>query len=237
MEIKNIFNSNAQLKKFATGWGLSWLINKNILFDTGESGKYLLRNIEKLDIDISMITKVVISHEHWDHINGLWELLQKKKNLKVYACPSFSLEFKRRVDELQGRLFEIDKFVNIQENIFLTGEIAGTYKGDYMPEQALVIKSPKGLSIITGCAHPGIVNIIEKVLAAFPKENIYAVFGGFHLMNTEAKRIEKIAEKFKEMKIKVVCPTHCSGKDAERIFKNLYNENFLACDVGTVVDV
>ena len=79
MEIKNIFNSNALLVKFATGWGLSWLINKNILFDTGQSGEYLLRNMAKLDIDMSMITTVVISHEHWDHVGVYGSYCKKKK--------------------------------------------------------------------------------------------------------------------------------------------------------------
>ena len=126
MQIKILFNSSAASKQLSTGWGLSWLINKTILFDTGESGKYLLHNMTKLDVDVSMLDAVVISHEHWDHVNGLWELLGKRKNLKVYACPSFSLEFKHRVDKLQGRLMEIDKLISIQDNIFLTGEIAGT---------------------------------------------------------------------------------------------------------------
>ena len=83
-----------------------------------------------------------------------------------------------------------------------SGEIAGEYKGEYMPEQALAVKTEKGLSVITGCAHPGIVTMVEKVKSEFPAYRIYSVFGGFHLMDKDIGIIGVTADKFKEMAIK-----------------------------------
>ena len=51
---------------------------------------------------------------------------------------------------------------------------AGKYKGEYMPEQALVVKTNKGISVITGCAHPGIIKMLNTVQRNFQKEDIYA---------------------------------------------------------------
>ena len=64
MEIKILFDSEAIDMEFSIGWGLSVLINGNILFDTGERGDYLITNIEKMSIDIENIDAVVISHDH-----------------------------------------------------------------------------------------------------------------------------------------------------------------------------
>ncbi|MCG2711929.1 MAG: MBL fold metallo-hydrolase [Candidatus Omnitrophica bacterium] len=237
MEAKILFNSEAISEKLSIGWGFSCLVNKCVLFDTGEKDEYLFNNIANMEIDISRIKTVVISHDHWDHIGGLWKLLEQQKGIKVYSCPNFNSEFKKKVEQSQGILIESDKFVEIEKNIFVTGEIKGTYKGEYMPEQALVIKTKKGISIITGCSHPGIIKMLKKINNEFPQELIYSVFGGFHLMDEDNRYIENIAEQFREMKIKKAGPTHCSGKEAEGIFKEKYGNNFITLKSGQILDI
>ena len=76
MKIKVLFNSKSAYISLRSGWGLSMLIGNNILFDTGESGAFLLHNMKELNIDLSAIDAVVISHEHWDHTGGLWDVLK-----------------------------------------------------------------------------------------------------------------------------------------------------------------
>ncbi|MFO7889374.1 MAG: hypothetical protein R6V04_03445, partial [bacterium] len=85
-------------------------------------------------------------------------------------------------------------------------------------EQSLVVKSKKGLVVITGCSHPGITKIVEKVREIFTKQTIYLVFGGFHLMNRERREIKLIVEKLKDLGINYVGPTHCTGYEAQQIF-------------------
>lgn len=237
MKLKILFDRDAENRKLHTGWGISFLVDDKILFDTGENGSWLMANMKILKADISKIEAVVISHDHWDHQGGLWELLKKKKGLTVYTCPNFSAEFKNKVKKFGGNLKETKKTTEILKDIFVTGEIAGEYKGKYMPEQALVIKTGNGISVITGCAHPGIIKILKTVKRNFPKKDIYAVFGGFHLMDKDKQFIEIIADEFKKIGIKKAGATHCSGPAAEEIFKLKYKNNFLPVKVGMEIEL
>ncbi len=235
MQIKILFDKNS--KNLCSGWGVSFLIDNKVLFDTGEKGEWLLKNMEALKVDINKIEAVVISHDHWDHWGGLWDLLQKKKGMLVYICPRFSRKFKDSADKLGARIIEVEKFTQILPDIFSTGEIAGTYQGNYMPEQALVLKTSHGITIITGCAHPGILKIVEETKTKFPDEPIYFVLGGFHLMESDKRKIEIIVKTFKEMKIERVGPTHCSGPEAEALFKKEYGNNFMHVIVGETLEI
>ncbi len=237
MQVKILFDKIALNKDLKTGWGVSFLVGESIIFDTGEKGDWLIENMKTLGVNIDKINSVVISHDHWDHTGGLWDVLAKNKGLKVYTCPHFSKEFKEKVKDLGGKLIEADNVMEISQDIFITGEIAGAYNDKYMPEQALVVRTKNGLTVITGCAHPGIIKILERVKEKFPNDVLYCVFGGFHLKNDDKRAIEIVVERFKEMKIKKVGPTHCSGDTAEAIFKEQYGDNFIQILTGQTLEI
>jgi 7,8-dihydropterin-6-yl-methyl-4-(beta-D-ribofuranosyl)aminobenzene 5'-phosphate synthase len=105
-----------------------------------------------------------------------------------------------------------------------------------MPEQGLVLRTQKGLTILTGCAHPGIIKIIENV-----KQNIsgkiYLVLCGFHLTGKHKETIKPIVNEFKHLGAERIAPTHCTGENAVKLFKEEYQKNFIEIKVGQILEV
>jgi 7,8-dihydropterin-6-yl-methyl-4-(beta-D-ribofuranosyl)aminobenzene 5'-phosphate synthase len=91
--------------------------------------------------------------------------------------------------------------------------------------------------LITGCAHPGVLKILEKVKAKFTTEPVYFVFGGFHLKESDRRAVEIIAESFRELGVIKAGPTHCSGEVAQEIFEKYYKEDFIPIKVGQEIEV
>ena len=237
MDIKILFNNESPEERFLGGWGFSCLIDNRILFDTGEKEESLFNNMQNMGVKALDIEAVIISHNHWDHTGGLWGLLREKKGLKVYGCLGFGPEFRDTVAKLGGDFVATERFMKIRDDIFVTGEILGTYKGLNMPEQTIVIKTEKGITVITGCSHPGIIKILESVKEKFPQEEIYFVFGGFHLMEKSSDEIENIIKRFKDIGVKKVGPTHCTGRSAVNLFRKEYGSECVEIEIGQMIKV
>ncbi len=84
-----------------------------------------------------------------------------------------------------------------------------------MDDSALVYKSKKGMVIITGCSHSGISNIIEYAKKVCRMEKILDVIGGFHLLNTKRKILQKTIEYLKSCSIMDFYPCHCTDLKAK----------------------
>ncbi|MGB2599523.1 MAG: MBL fold metallo-hydrolase [Candidatus Omnitrophota bacterium] len=236
MFVKILYDEDGR-RGFKTGHGFSCLVNNKILFDTGEDAESLLDNMDRMKVSLSKIEAVVISHDHWHHTGGLWEILKKKRKATVYACPKSSDEFKACVKELGAKLVLADKFIEISKNIYATGQIGAKYQGKYMSEQGLVVRGKKGLAVITGCAHPGISRIVKHIKRKFEVDELYMVFGGFHLIGMERSGIDSIISEFKEEKVLKAGPAHCAGDMALRIFKGRYGKNFIPVKAGSVIEL
>ena len=236
-EIKLLFDSVAVDESYSTGWGLSCLIDGTVLFDTGESGEQLLKNMIAMNVDVNRIETIVISHEHWDHIDGLWDILRQRSAIDVYVCPQYSDEFKAKIKLFGGRTIESNSFMEIKKGMWISGEMDCLYKNKPMPEQALIIKSKKGISIVTGCSHPGIITIIERVKEIFQREEMYCVIGGFHLKDSSEEDILHIVRRFKELEVQHAFPIHCSGDVAKKLFAAQYGAQIYDMTVGQCLEL
>lgn len=234
MEIKIVFDSKRLNRKFSMGWGVSYLIDGHVLFDTGERSSYLFGNMNHLGINISDIKAVVISHDHWDHTNGLWDLLKERPELDVYICPGFSQKFRNKLATYTCNIIEAESFMSIADGIYTTGQI-GIYDIDYIAEQALVLETKKGLTIMTGCAHPGIIKIVEYVTDNI-KNNIHLIMGGFHLLDKSITEIKNINDTFQQLGVEYVGPAHCTGEEAAAIFKESFKTKCIDVKVGKTID-
>jgi len=233
MKIKVIAEASTELERKTIGWGVSFLIGEDLLFDTFSNEDVLRENLKRFGVKVSQLKYIVISHEHWDHIGGLWYILRENPLVKVFLCRSFSPEFKEKVKSFKVDTVEVEGPIEIKENIYTTGEIMGKYADSPLPEQALVIKEDR-LTVITGCAHPGIITIIKRVKETF-QYPIGLVLGGFHLYDKSDSETYKIMEEFKVLNIDRIAPCHCTGEKAINLFKQEFGNKVIDISTGTEV--
>ena len=211
-----------------TDWGYSCIVEgteKTILFDTGTNSDILFHNINKLNMNPKDVELVAISHIHGDHTGGLSVFLNENNKVTVYLPVSFPDEFDSGVEKVGAKVVSVDKPVEICKGVSLTGEM-----GDLIKEQSLIVETSKGLVVITGCAHPGIVGIVKKAKEVIDKE-VYLVCGGFHLLSKSEDEVMEIINEFKDLGVMKVGPTHCTGDKAIELFKEAYKENFVQMGV------
>lgn len=215
----NVYVENSPLKS-AFGFAAWIRFNEyNLLFDTGADPVNLLDNLDVLALDPASLDAVVISHNHWDHAFGLAGLVNASgKKMPVYICQSSVECIRQQVTRISPRPIIMRQ--ELSPGLWTTGEMLTGYKKVNFGEQALVIDLPQGLVILTGCSHPGILNIVDKVKQDIPGKQIYAVLGGFHLSNEDSQTIEHVSQGFANYGIQKVGPSHCTGTDATDIFKN-----------------
>jgi 7,8-dihydropterin-6-yl-methyl-4-(beta-D-ribofuranosyl)aminobenzene 5'-phosphate synthase len=230
-----VYDNNPMQKELQTDWGFSCLIetiNNKILFDTGDNGDILLENMEKLGIDPKSIDIVFLSHFHHDHTGGLKDFLKINSKVKVFYPRSFPKEIIDVIINSDTVSVPVSDFLEILPDVYSLGEIDGN-----IPEQSLAFRSSAGIVIITGCAHPGILNILQKAKSDFPDEFVYLAFGGFHLHRLNEEEINEVIQKMFDMKIQIVAPTHCTGNTARTSFKEVFVGNYTEVGIGKVITI
>lgn len=212
-----------------TAWGFGCIIKistEQILFDTGGNSEILLSNMEKMNIDPKSIDKVIISHIHEDHVGGLEGFLEKNSDVTVFIPSSFPNSLRDMITNQGAKFVEITGPRKISNFVYTTGELYGPPK-----EQSLIINSKRGLIVITGCAHPGVVDIVKKAKELMKKDNVYLVTGGFHHPPIA------VVEKFRKLGVKKVAPSHCTGDPVRKAFAEAYKENFIEYGVGKTIKI
>lgn len=110
----------------------------------------------------------------------------------------------------------------------------GFIPDDFSDEIALSITTGKGLVIIAGCAHPGIMNMLDTIRDP-SRDRIYAVIGGTHLIEADEERIRNCITVFKAMGIGVMGLCHCSGEAAEAMAREVLGDAFFDLSVGDTI--
>lgn len=229
-----LYDNNPYDHRLKTAWGFSCLIEfegKKILFDTGGDGRTLLENMEILNKDPKAINIVILSHIHGDHTGGLGSLLREKSNLKIYVPESFPQDFGRAANGYGATVARVNAPLEICQGLHSTGEM-----GHGIKEQSLLIDTFKGMVLVTGCAHPGILVVIKRA-KTMARRNIYMVVGGWHLSSAGEREIKGIIDAFLTMGIQKVAPCHCTGDGAMAMFKSEYGENFITTGVGRIIKI
>jgi 7,8-dihydropterin-6-yl-methyl-4-(beta-D-ribofuranosyl)aminobenzene 5'-phosphate synthase len=218
----------------ATGWGFSALIEgvgRTILFDAGADAAVFQRNVDALKVDLARADLVFISHDHSDHTGGLAPVLRSKAGVPVYVAAGAQAEFQTSIRNQGGRVVSVKDPQEIAPGIFSTGDL-----GQAIHEHALILDTPQGLVVVTGCAHPGIVSIVERSREV-GKKDVRMVLGGFHLGQTPAAAVEQIIARFKALGVQYVGATHCTGDAAIAMLRKAFGQNFVELGVGRRIDL
>ena len=266
MRLTVLQENRAAVPGMQTENGLSVFLEKGkvkLLFDMGNVAGHFMDNAQLLGVDLTTVTHVAFSHNHYDHCGGFprfWDQFHDEWGLDcpVYARPGFFRVkyWDHRADdvteptygpflELVGpglsadylcqagvRGFRIltDDVFEIGEDVFLIGNLhhdrgfeeispasvvadcdgIGVHTDDFADEQVCAVRTAKGLIVLTGCAHNGIVHILETVRERLGSE-IYAVVGGTHLVAADESRIARTAAWLGQKKIPFVWACHCTG--------------------------
>ena len=116
-------------------------------------------------------------------------------------------------------------------------EVDGKMESDPLikDDQATILNiREKGLVVITGCGHAGIINIINYAKELTGEDRIYAVIGGLHLTGGMFEQlIPKTAEELERMKPRFIIPCHCSGLKAMNEIATKMPNAFIQNSVGT----
>lgn len=207
----NEIHPSCKKTNIGKGWGFSSLVKTGetfILFDCGWNGNMLISNLKKLAIDIKKISKVVVSHDHWDHLGGLTAILPFNKDVEVFVPQSFSRHLKEEIASM-AKVYEVSQSQQIFKNIYTTGEMGKTTK-----EQSLIIRTMNGVVVLTGCAHPGLDKILERSKTF---GSVYGIIGGFHGF----REFDLLKE------ISLIVPCHCTQYKKEIL--NIFKEK---CKIG-----
>jgi 7,8-dihydropterin-6-yl-methyl-4-(beta-D-ribofuranosyl)aminobenzene 5'-phosphate synthase len=188
-------------------------------------------------------------HVFLDRISVLKE---QDKEIKRFI----GIHYKKRYLESLGANFVLNTaFTEVEKGIFLTGEVprktvfekpdprlfveedGKTIQDIFLDDQSLILDTDKGLILIFGCAHAGMINIINHVINKTGKDKFYAILGGTHLDFLTPEQLEESIMALNKLEIEKIGVSHCTGmRAAFRLHQEFGDRFFYGC-VGSVLEV
>jgi 7,8-dihydropterin-6-yl-methyl-4-(beta-D-ribofuranosyl)aminobenzene 5'-phosphate synthase len=144
-------------------------------------------------------------------------------------------------------------FTEIAKNIFITGEVprkTAFETGDpkflvrkneewvpdaFLDDYSLVLKTPQGLVILLGCAHAGLINILEHAVSQTGDDRVYAILGGTHLGFSAESQLEETIRALKQYNVGLLATSHCTGQRPIARLAAEFGERFAFGNVGFVL--
>lgn len=246
------------------------LMGQNILIDMGASDAFIT-NAKTMGVDLSKIDLAIVTHGHSDHGGGLPSFLNLNKTAKVYVNSNAFGEYYVKTPNgfksigINHELSENSQIIlsneknKLNENItlFTTGVVTELipqgnitlYKkvdaeythDDFLHEQNILITESGKTTLICGCAHKGITNILMCLKSAF---NITpdVVIGGFHLHNPGAntdedpENVNAIAEYLLSTNA-LFYTCHCTGEVSYNLLKELMKDKIHYLSCGETINI
>jgi len=254
--------------------GFSALIEsgeKRYLFDTG-SGVGLSFNLQLLQKSLKGVSRIFLSHGHYDHTGGLKTALQETGPVEVVAHPElFSRHYvqnpllfagepryigspvpKEELTALGADFTWVDQTRQVADGIrFVTGvpckpeqtfqdpqlllQEGGAFSPDTINDDAsLLIETATDPVLLLGCAHAGVLNILDHLQETLKIRKLRAILGGTHLMFFSPERIAAVIRRFEDFGVEQVGVSHCTGMTAAVALGAHFKDRFTAAATGSV---
>ncbi len=242
-------------------WGFSALVEhdgKRILFDTGNNAEIFEHNLKALNVDLTKLDFVVISHRHADHASGLKYLLKINPNVTVYVPadggngfggsewpPAFfrpepSLPAKMRYFDgtypehpRAGKLYDTGRFVLVNK---LTEVSPGIFLVYTVSRNPGTLELPELTLAIKG--QHGLILVDGCSHSGIVDPHMHIVFGGLHLVQTPVPDIDRLVDSLKnKWKLDKIAPGHCTGEPAFLRLQKAFGDDYLYAGAGTQLEI
>jgi 7,8-dihydropterin-6-yl-methyl-4-(beta-D-ribofuranosyl)aminobenzene 5'-phosphate synthase len=111
-------------------------------------------------------------------------------------------------------------------------------KPDMLPDdQAVWVETSKGIVVLLGCAHAGMVNTLDYIASLLGASRFHAVIGGTHLVSASEERLQRTAEALERYDLTIVAPCHCTGGRALSYLESRFADTFLSLAAGDVLEL
>jgi 7,8-dihydropterin-6-yl-methyl-4-(beta-D-ribofuranosyl)aminobenzene 5'-phosphate synthase len=259
MEVKNsILAEHGFSAMITTSTGET---SRSLLFDFGFSPHGAAMNAKTLKADLARVEIMALSHGHLDHVGGIQQVIHPEvfrdprymkitEDLKVFF-PPFT---RQNAEDAQVSLIETAApYPMLDSQALFLSQIESTtefekgapslwYEKDGIEQPdtfeddtalAFVVKD-KGLVVLSGCAHSGIVNTVDYAKKITGVDEVYAVMGGFHLSGPDqAPVVRPTIEALTKIDPAWIVPTHCTGRDAIQKIESAFGKGFVLNMAGT----
>lgn len=168
---------------------------------------------------------------------------------------SLGIPYPKEYLEGQGAHFDLsEQYREILPNIFMTGQVprttnfetgdsglfldtCGCTRDPFDDDQSLIIPTDKGLIILLGCCHAGLINTLDYAALQTGRSDIYAVIGGTHLGFCQGLQLDQTVQALKQWQIKKLAVSHCTGFAAAARLKQEFPASFQSGNVGYSIEV
>ena len=236
----------------------------SILFDTGMRGSTLASNYKALKLPPA--DHIVLSHGHNDHCGGLAQARELFPNAAIWASPKISVKhasgplekprFSGGFDLQELHLHPVNGEQEIvpgvlafvvpveirdprwiwRKDMWETGSDGELKPDSFADDLSMLVKGDKGISLLLGCAHTGLPNILRYVKEHFGIDQLYTVLGGMHLSPVKDDVFPEWMDALRCVAVNKWCPCHCTGFRAAAYMARVF-ENVNWAGAGSKIDL